>query len=186
MIQWFIIYIQHPVLIIINTLLSPHHPSSPSHTHFPSSTLNLFSIMKSHLWVVSLPPLFLFPFPYVHLFSLLNSRNVAYLTQNHGFPILLRSTFAWSRALSGLPLLAIEDSSHHTQSSPSRSILAFFLLASLTCHAPPQGVLVLSSFFPPLGPFAHVTLNISSNPSSFIIAPENTALGTQSHRSPST
>ena len=52
-IQWFITYIQHPVLIT-SALFNTHHPSSPSLTHLPPSTVSLFPRVKSLLWLVSL------------------------------------------------------------------------------------------------------------------------------------
>ena len=74
--QWFFTYIQHPVLIMTNALFNTHHPSSPSTPHPPPSTVSLISSLRV---TYGLFPSLLFsfsPFPYVHLFSFLNSTEI--------------------------------------------------------------------------------------------------------------
>lgn len=53
-IQWFITYMQHPLLNMTNALPNTHRQSNPSSSHLPPSTRSLFSIIKGHLLLVSL------------------------------------------------------------------------------------------------------------------------------------
>lgn len=65
-------HLQYVVLIIASAFLNTNHPSSSFPTYLSPSMLNLFSLVKSILWFISLSTFFFSLFPYIHVFFLKN------------------------------------------------------------------------------------------------------------------